>query len=426
MNPLAPPLKHLSVVTHRHGIAGGFSTRAPAVLKQVPDWLRKLRSKISSAESGIQWTTVFQGNGVFAPLHVDQIVPYTVVFDVANASECTIDVPGPAGQPEVNLYVPEDVCKKLAKGVYSTILALIDYEQRQYYDGIRPDHGWSLLHHLRQLQHGEGTHISFLEAERMAITCEELKDFPLFKTTTSQLRLDWQNAVLQGNINRDDVWSNRQIREFLATTLATVFDGHMDRWNSDPANNDKTFVDAMAYATSLYTAEFRILDRKRKASAGGSSSFVAGAHDLAEYGRNEHRDKYSAYSTAPREFSSSSRGRGRGRGRGGGSRARPPPRRGYRDDVRNTYPPQAPPARQYHQQQRHPQQQQQRPQQSRTPSHSFYVEVEEDGTEHFYPDDPLDEEQEQDSSFLARVDEQAAAGCLEGIATEDTFGQTRQ
>jgi hypothetical protein len=409
--------QHLETITHRHGIAGGFRTMAPAVLDQVPDWLRKLRSKISSAESGVQWTAVMQGNGVLPPLHIDTIVPYTMVFDVAQASECTVDVPGPAGM-DIHLYVPEDVCKKLAKGVFSTILELVHYDQRHYYHGIRNDLGWALIKQIRGLQNGEGTKINFLEAQRRTLRCTELKDYPKFKASTSQLRLDWQEAVLNNDINHDDAWSARNIKNFLAENLADVFQGNMDRWNLDPANKDKTVPEALEYATSLYTAQYRIQDRKRKATE-SHSSFVAGAHDQSEYGA---QPTYT-YPRAQNTFHSDRGGRGSAvRGGGGrGYRGRGAPRRfnggrGYSD-----------PKRAARGQQWSPQQQRQQPQSS---ARSYYVEIEEDGSQHWEPEDEKMQEQPEeeaaaDNSFLARVDEQAASGCLEGV-DRDTFGQGTQ
>ena len=344
--PQNPPIvqrrEHLSVYTGiGKSITNGFSTHCPDKSDEIDDWVVKFQSSISTAESGVQWTqTLPSPTPDLPPLEVDVIVPYTKVFECAGPDQCFVMVPHPIpGLAPERLKVPSQVCDKLAKGVYASVLNLIQFKNRRFYLGVENNDGWGLLQRLRNVTNDNGTHLDGLKLKRTKLnsTCNNLADFPVFKSSLLQLVIDWQHAANQQLISPSDTWSLCDTKQFVAENLSTLFDGKVEEWNNDPVNSDATLDTMIAKCVSLYITGTRRNDRKRKATESGSASFVAAASNELQHQKQSECDEYCDeseqwynnydYNYHPQQWQykygtakgkgSVNKGKGKGKGKGG-------------------------------------------------------------------------------------------------------------
>ena len=322
--------EHLSVHTGiGKSITNGFRAHCPDEPLEIDDWVVKFHSSVSTAESGVQWTQTLQPRQEgLPPLQVDVVVPYTKVFECAGPDQCFMTVPHPIqGHAPERLQVPSQICDKLAKGVYASVLNLIPYKNRRFYQGVENNDGWGLLQRLRSVTNDNGTHLDGLKSKRAKLsgTCNTLADFPIFKSELLQLVIDWQHAANQQLIIPSDTWSLGDTKQFVAEALSTVFEGKMEEWNNDPVNSGATVDTMIAKCVSLYLTGIRQNERKRKAVGSGSASFVASTSNEMQHQKQPRYDDHSEeseqwysnydYGYHPQQWQYQ-QGKGKGKGKG--------------------------------------------------------------------------------------------------------------
>ena len=139
--PAMPLHNHLDVVTSKYGINGNFKEYCPSDVHRVPDWLRKLRSSVKNAESGIRWLemrVLVQGQPA---QQIDQIVHFSEVFDAPTAAQLRVAVINPPNGQPILTPPPLDLLQKLSAQVYGLILRQISYDNRKLYQGVQEDDG---------------------------------------------------------------------------------------------------------------------------------------------------------------------------------------------------------------------------------------------------------------------------------------------
>ena len=169
--PAVPLHNHLDVVTSKYGINGNFKEYCPGDVQRIPDWLRKLRSSVKNAESGIRWLemrVLVQGQPAQP---IDQIVHFSEVFDAPTAAQLRIPVHNPPNGQLILTPPPLDLLQKLSVQVYGLVLRQISYDNRKLYQGVPEDDGFALLRHLRVSQADEGGHFDLLDQQRSALSC---------------------------------------------------------------------------------------------------------------------------------------------------------------------------------------------------------------------------------------------------------------
>lgn len=261
--PGGPLRNHLDVVTSKYGINGNFKEHCPGDVQRIPDWLRKLRSSVKSAESGIRWLemrVLVQGQ---AAQQVDQIVYFSEVFDWPSAAQLRIPVLNPHDGQVVLIQPPFDLQRKLSAQVYGLILRLISYDNRKLYQGVPDDDGFAILRHLRVSQANEGGHFDLLDQQRSALSCNGFADYPGFKAATLQLKADFDQAALTGLIRVDEAWPLSQAKNMVADIMQPLLGNGLADWIADPLHLHATLEETFEKASTLYRVRVRQMKHKR-------------------------------------------------------------------------------------------------------------------------------------------------------------------
>ena len=297
---------HLQLTGDRNGILGRFKMNCPSKKSHLPDWMKKMRNAIRSARSGLRWQGVvnlIQG----APLHVDEIIPFSVVFSCPSAAALRIPVRNPANGMQMHLAPPADVLQELSTQVYTTVVNLIDYDNRTFYEGVAEYDGWELIRHLKTCQADEGGHYEMLQAQRAVLkkACPTLADYPTFRTACLQLKTDFDHAIRDQLISSDEDWSEKDAKNFACDILLPHLGRELALWNSDPSNVNSTLKEVFAKASSIYKVEVR-----QVSNAAASSSLLHsapepnfGAAEMYYQGQDQGRGGYHR--------------KGKGKGKGG-------------------------------------------------------------------------------------------------------------
>jgi hypothetical protein len=247
---------HLQLTGGRDGILGRFSKDCPKTISELPDWIDKVMNAMRGARSGIRWIGQYHPHGA-APMQVDTTVPFTVVFTCPALAALRIPITDPVTGNLFHVSPPMDVVSELSTQVYTSIVNLIGFEQRKFYQGVAKNNGWQLIRHLRRCQANEGGQYEFLKAKRDSIKCAQFGDYPQFKTEVLQMKDDYAQAVRQGAINADEDWSLREAKIFVVDTLQPLLGSGLSEWNEDSANAGKDLDALFVKASSVYKVRYR-------------------------------------------------------------------------------------------------------------------------------------------------------------------------
>ena len=110
--------------------------------------MKRLRSAIRGAKSGVMWkeTRVRHDNSL--PALIDQVVPMAIVFGYPTMA--SVRVLTPLGMTAH----PPEVLFELSSQIYSAILPLISYADHRLHHGVVDDYGWA--HRCEVSRHGCG------------------------------------------------------------------------------------------------------------------------------------------------------------------------------------------------------------------------------------------------------------------------------
>ena len=286
---------HLQLTGNRDGILGRFKMQCPREKSRIPDWMKKMCNAIRSARSGLRWKGVVNpapGLGLL-PIAVDEIIPFTVVFTCPSAMALRIPIRNPANGVIMHFAPPADVLNELSAQIYTTVVNLIDYENRTYYQGITRDDGWELIKHLQTCQADEGGQYELLKAQRSALrkACPSLSDYPTFKTACLQLKIDYEQAIRSRLISPDEDWSDKDSKLFVCDVLRPHLGRDLAVWDSDPGNVYCTLKDLFVKASSIYKVE--VHQAQESASASSllhSAEADAVATDMYYHGQDQGQD----------------------------------------------------------------------------------------------------------------------------------------
>jgi hypothetical protein len=263
--------KHLDIVSNKSGIAGSFNENCPSRIDEMSNWVKRLRSAIRGAKSGVLWKETRVTDPQSAPMVIDQVVPMTIVFDFPTMAAVRVKCPPGMIAP------PPEVLLELSSQVYSVILPLISYADRRLHQGVVDDDGWALLRNLKATMHKEGDALDFLESQRDALKCDTLSDYPTFRAGVAQLKSDWDKAVADGTVDPDETWSTKACCKFVATTLQHLFDTSLSDYVEDPHRTGPLLLgDTLKKASALYKVR---VERLRKRKLDGTSTLLAQQHD---------------------------------------------------------------------------------------------------------------------------------------------------
>ena len=257
---------HLDVVTSKYGTNGNFKEHCPGDVQRIPDWLRKLRSSVRSAESGIRWLemrVLVQGQPA---QQIDQVVHFSEVFDWPTAVLLRIPVLNPQDGQLVMTTPPYDLQRKLSAQVYGLILRLISYDNRKFYQGVPEDDGFAILRHLRVSQADEGGHYDLLDQQRSALSCNGFADYSGFKAAALQLKADFDQAALTGLIRPDEAWPLSQAKNLVADLMQPLLGNGLADWIADTVNLHATLEQTFEKASTLYRVRVRQMKHKRPVS----------------------------------------------------------------------------------------------------------------------------------------------------------------
>ena len=112
----------------------------------------KLRSAVKNARSGVRWRerrVLIPGNQA---QQIDQVVPFTAVFDNATSNLIRVAVLNPATGQLLQMRPPPDVLAELSSQVYGLVLRKIGFDLRKFYQGVPADDGFALIRQLRSCQ----------------------------------------------------------------------------------------------------------------------------------------------------------------------------------------------------------------------------------------------------------------------------------
>ena len=85
--------KHLDIVSKKSGIAGSFHENCPSRIDEMSNWIKRLRSAIRGAKSGVLWKETRVTDSNSAPEIIDQVVPMTMVFDFPTIAAVRVKCP---------------------------------------------------------------------------------------------------------------------------------------------------------------------------------------------------------------------------------------------------------------------------------------------------------------------------------------------
>ena len=104
-----PMHSHADKICARHGIAGLLGIFAPYVqhlLNRSLTGSTNLRTNISAAESGVQWTELTNGLNARPGFDISKVIPYTTIFDYPDAASININV---AAEKQCGLRSPRSL-----------------------------------------------------------------------------------------------------------------------------------------------------------------------------------------------------------------------------------------------------------------------------------------------------------------------------
>ena len=123
-------------------------------------------------------------------MQVDTTIPFSVVFTCPSQNALRVPITDPATGLVMHVNPPPDILAELGTQTYTSLVNLIAFKQRQFYNGVPKNDGWGLVRHLRMCQANEGGQYEFLKEKRESITCPTLAHYPKFKTDVLQMIAD--------------------------------------------------------------------------------------------------------------------------------------------------------------------------------------------------------------------------------------------
>lgn len=197
---------------------------------------------------------------------IDQIVPFSVVFDSPTATALRVPVLDPATGIIMMMAPPIDLLQELSSQIYGLTLRSIGYDNRKFYQGIREDDGWQLVRHLRTSQADEGGHYDLLDSQRSSLACSGFADYPAFEAAVLQLKTDFDHAVATGLIRPDEAWPLSQAKNLVSDLLTPLLGTGLADWVLDPANAHVALEGVFDKASSLYKVRVRQMRNKRNSA----------------------------------------------------------------------------------------------------------------------------------------------------------------
>ena len=269
--------------------------QCPREKSRIPDWMKKMCNAIRSARSGLRWKGVVNpapGLGLL-PIQVDEIIPFTVVFTCPSATALRVPVLNQANGALLHLTPPADVLNELSAQIYTTVVNLIDFENRTYYQGITRDDGWELIKHLQTCQADEGGQYEMLKAQRSTLSkaCPSLAEYPTFKTACLQLKIDYEQAIRSHLINPDEDWSDKDAKLFVCGVLRPHLGRDLAVWNSDPDNIYCTLKDLFVKASSIYKVEVHQVQESASTSSLLHSANAGTSAEMYYHGQDQPRGR---------------------------------------------------------------------------------------------------------------------------------------
>ena len=255
-----------------------------------------------------------------------------MVFTCPSQHALRVPLTDPANGRIMHVPPPPDIIAELGTQTYTSLVNLIAFKDRMFYEGVTKNDGWNLVAHLRTCQANEGGQYEFLKEKRESITCPTLAHYPKFKTQVLQMKVDYARAIANRSILPDEDWSLRSAKEFVCDTLQPLLGNGLAEWNADPEHTNQTLAKLFEKASSIYKAKARQLKLQRD----GASTFLHHDQDAQQLPPSE-ADMF--YNNSARD----NRGHGRGypekphhmSDRGAYDRGNHPSDRGARPSDRN-------------------------------------------------------------------------------------------
>ena len=267
--------RHLEIITSTDGIAQRFKDKVPSKIEAIGHWIKAIRASMKRTKAGVHWldqVVIIQGQPAQVISHT---VPMTVVFDFPSRADVRQNVKLLNGN-HVQMIPPADVMDLISSQVYNFILPLIDREDRKLHEGVPEDDAWALIARIKSAEAELGTYLELLEARRDDLTCTSLRDYPTFRASVLQLKMDWQSAIDGSLVDADEDWPNSKVKQFISDELASLLGDSLGDWTADVNNRTKTIAQTFERADAIYKTKMRRLKgNKRKLTTAQLASITA-------------------------------------------------------------------------------------------------------------------------------------------------------
>ena len=267
--------RHLEIITSTDGIAQRFKDKVPSKIEAIGHWIKAIRASMKRTKAGVHWldqVVIVQGQPAQVISHT---VPMTVVFDFPSRADVRQNVKLLNGN-HVQMIPPADVMDLISSQVYNFILPLIDREDRKLHEGVPEDDAWALIARIKSAEAELGTYLELLEARRDDLTCTSLRDYPTFRASVLQLKMDWQSAIDSSLVDADEDWPNSKVKQFISDELASLLGDSLGDWTADVNNRTKTIGQTFERADAIYKTKMRRLKgNKRKLTTAQLASITA-------------------------------------------------------------------------------------------------------------------------------------------------------